>query len=252
MEESAIKFESLLVQMLDMGIGERVSTSTDIPRMLSMKGWDQAQVANVWTVSAVQDCSSSWNEKQMELLGGKGILSRVWNNLKGSEKTGNSKRCADVICSDNAKKRRQSHPQDAFKSEVSTVVQNKTPPKDSATVVLSNELLTPKPVSILFDACESGGVSAGKRRKLRPRRKKVVQGSKITAWLTDPSSPSQLRVPAAPLHPKGPTEHRVPADPSQRATALILPTQGDARRAEDPSHSATAPTTPTPRGVVQN
>ena len=52
--DSAVKFESLLIQMLDMELGEKVSTSTDIPTMLSRKGWDQAQVANVWTVAAVQ------------------------------------------------------------------------------------------------------------------------------------------------------------------------------------------------------
>ena len=66
----SLRFENLVVQMLDMDLGERVSTSTDIPHLLTQKGWDQSQVAGIWTVAPSVDTSRSWTEAQMELLGG--------------------------------------------------------------------------------------------------------------------------------------------------------------------------------------
>ena len=107
-ESAAIEFESLVIQMLDMNVDEKIATSTDIPAILSSKGWDQAQVSVVWRVAAAQDCSSEWNELQMENLGGKGILTRVWYELKAGQKTGYGKRVADLDIEGAAKKKMRS------------------------------------------------------------------------------------------------------------------------------------------------
>ena len=81
--------------MLDMKIDDRVATLTDIPALLTEKGWDQAAVSRVWRVTSASPCYQEWNEAKMEELGGRGVLSRVWNELKDNNKTGPSNRCAE-------------------------------------------------------------------------------------------------------------------------------------------------------------
>ena len=85
-------------------------------------------------------------------------------------------------------------------------------------MVLSNELFTPVTITVHSTACDPGKNSASTRRKVRPRRKKMIQGSKITAWLTDTSTPSKLNIPAAPTHSEGLTASSAPAYPIPNAT----------------------------------
>ena len=49
--EEALKFESLIVDMMSVDIHGKVPTPDHIPSVLSENGWDLAQVASVWTVS---------------------------------------------------------------------------------------------------------------------------------------------------------------------------------------------------------
>ena len=198
---AALEFESLVIQMLDMKVGDKVATSTDIPAALSSRGWDQAQVSNVWRVAAGKDCSSVWNEHQMEQLGGKGILTRVWNELKAGQKTGYGKRMADLDIDEGVKKKiRSPQSSSSFTGnnlEVSKSCSNVIQSKELASMAFSEKRM-PCPILSSPNVPAQDRAQDEKRRKRKPRRRRIVQASKITDWLTE--SPSQNTAPAAPEH----------------------------------------------------
>ena len=101
----ALKFESLVVEMMDINISSKVPTSGHIAATLE-KGWNMEQVASVWSVSTANPIGSVWNDQGIEQLAGRGALSRIWNKLKSDHLTGFPKRPAqddDARC---AKKQR--------------------------------------------------------------------------------------------------------------------------------------------------
>ena len=49
--ENGLLFEKFVVDMMDIGFEDGILTSTDVPGVLSCKGWDVLQVANTQMVS---------------------------------------------------------------------------------------------------------------------------------------------------------------------------------------------------------
>ena len=86
-KEKELNFERLLVQMMDLGVNESISSAFDIPKQLENMGWSFEQVSSLWSVSSAPGKSSSWSRVSLEEIGGKGALSRVWMELKDEGKT---------------------------------------------------------------------------------------------------------------------------------------------------------------------
>ena len=49
--ENGLLFEKFVVDMMDIGFEDGILTSTEVPGVLSCKGWDVLQVANTQMVS---------------------------------------------------------------------------------------------------------------------------------------------------------------------------------------------------------
>ena len=79
-------FESLIVQMVDVSLDNKVHTANDIADTLAQKGWDLGQVAGVWSVSAGNSQDNYWTVPAIDRPGGKGTTARVWNELKEAHK----------------------------------------------------------------------------------------------------------------------------------------------------------------------
>ena len=71
-----------------------MATPSVIPEQLEHKGWHPAQVAGVWSSSSCEDEFSAWTEANLESLGGKGVLNKVWLQLKDKQLTRFQKRQA--------------------------------------------------------------------------------------------------------------------------------------------------------------
>ena len=69
---------------------------------LNAKGWCVSQVSSIWNVSPTMAYESHWNEHALDKLGGKGLASRVWLDLKSN--SGFPKRAADDIATVESKK----------------------------------------------------------------------------------------------------------------------------------------------------
>ena len=103
---ATVGFEDLIVQMLDLEVGERVSTSSQIPDLLNSKGWNVQQVSQVWSVGPTMDHSQYWDVDTLKRLGGRDIFGKVWHELRDKKMAGHHKRAADEDSSLSRKKRR--------------------------------------------------------------------------------------------------------------------------------------------------
>ena len=74
-EADALRFEQLVVEMMDVNITSKIPTSEHIATTLNEKGWNMEQVALVWTVSSGNPVGSSWDDVGIEQLAGKGAVS---------------------------------------------------------------------------------------------------------------------------------------------------------------------------------
>ena len=104
-------FESLIVQMVDVSLDNKVHTANDIANTLAQKGWNLGQVAGVWSVSAGNSQDNCWTVSAIDRLGGKGTTARVWNELKEAHKTGFPKRPAGCESLEPRKRRRCEQPE---------------------------------------------------------------------------------------------------------------------------------------------
>ena len=82
--------------MMDLGIGDGILSSTDIPGVLERKGWDFGQVASAWRVSSEPLQWDSWSYGSLDYLGGKNTLSKVWSVLREEKLTGKVKRKLEI------------------------------------------------------------------------------------------------------------------------------------------------------------
>ena len=74
----ALRFEDLVIQMLDLSMDKKLSTPDAITDMLNDQGWNAAQVARVWQVSTTADDGPSWSHEKLTMLGGKDVAKDVW------------------------------------------------------------------------------------------------------------------------------------------------------------------------------
>ena len=78
-----LNFERLLVQMMDLGIDNTVSSAFCIPQHLENMGWSFKQFETLWTVgTSMEQKFDSWSRESLESVGGKGALGRIWAELK--------------------------------------------------------------------------------------------------------------------------------------------------------------------------
>ena len=90
--EEAVKFEDLVIQMLDLSVDRKLSTPDAISDMLNEQGWNADQVARVWQVSTDPHSNPEWTHEKLMKLGGKEVAIEIWSTLKEKELTGNPKR----------------------------------------------------------------------------------------------------------------------------------------------------------------
>ena len=157
--------------MLDMDLGTRVSTPTDIAASLNLNGWSLPQVASVWTVSFGTQLGCDWTDNALEALGGKGTVTRVWNQLKESSLTGFPKRQASPCLESPNKKIKLQRSSNSEK--VSTLVLG------SGAASYVDDSAAKPPASISVSPCIP-------RKFLRAARRYKTPGQgKITWWLKD-------------------------------------------------------------------
>ena len=202
-------FASLAIQMMDLSIDKKLSTSTIIPGIMNQMGWNARQVLQVWSVSPTISVGQEWDEKSLETLGGKNICSMIWNKLKDCELTGNSKRSAPD--SFHASKR-------VKLSDVN--VSDETSLAESPNACLAS----PLPNTNSFHADFNASPCLGERRRSKAKRRMLED--KITHWLL----PKPSFIPAEP-HPSIPP----PSSSSQKKASRSKTTQGSSPATPAPS-----------------
>ena len=97
--ENTLKFSSLVMQMMDLGLDQRLPTTQHVAEILNDRGWNPQQVARVWSVPTGKATHQRWSDELLKGLGGKDILTEVWLGLKENHMTGFPKRQAmdDVL-----------------------------------------------------------------------------------------------------------------------------------------------------------
>ena len=215
--DTGLKLEKILLQMIDLDIGRRIPTPQDIAPALEENGWSFDQVARLWTVSSGPELTGPWNDAALVSLGGRGMVGRMWNELKDSSLTGFPKRPAEDGDCCAVKKRRMdqscskvSHSTESHANKVATCVSK--PESDSC-----------KPNTVTLSILSKDSPQQAKRRMKVARKKLQDQKNKITSWLenSDASTPTKLHsippsspvvVPATPETPdafgKTPTEEK--------------------------------------------
>ena len=106
LEADSLKFENLVVEMMDISISSKVPTSENIATTLNDKSWSMQQVASVWTVSTTNPVGDNWNDLGIELLAGKGTVSRILDKLKADQLNGLPKQPAADLEPGSAKRQR--------------------------------------------------------------------------------------------------------------------------------------------------
>ena len=83
--------------MMDAKIDNKIPTPEHVADSLNFNGWNKMEVASVWTVSTNEFRGAEWSCSDIESLGGRGSLSRIWNRLKSNHQTGFPKRHAEYL-----------------------------------------------------------------------------------------------------------------------------------------------------------
>ena len=96
----------LVIDMMEIGLDERIPTTEHISQALNKNGWNLGEVANVWSSSA-KVADGQWNEAAIEALGGIGSVSRIWHELKSAHLCGFPKRSAEDPSSQHCRTKRQ-------------------------------------------------------------------------------------------------------------------------------------------------
>ena len=181
--ETQIAFSDLVVQMMDLRVGQRVATPADIAHNLNAKGWNVAQVSSVWNVSPTVAYEPHWNELALDSLGGKGLASRVWLELKSNSLTGFPKRAADDIAAVESKKLKLDSSKKVGKDSFE-IAPPATPLVGQLQANSVNMLARNQSNNTCIDT-----PSPGPRQKyVRPKRK-LALNEKITWWFTRSDGP---------------------------------------------------------------
>ena len=241
-QEEEIKFENLLVLMMDVDISKRVPTPDAVAPLLNSNGWDMQQVSSVWSVSTTKPSNSVWDNAGIEALAGKGAVSRIWNQLKADNLTGFPKRRAEehgsgVACNKRLKV-----------SSIDLSCQTTTPSK------LEDSAVRASPIDTLSLSCPR----KHSRRKVRARRSDAVGlKNKITWWFGRQQDTPDT--PEAPRTPK-PNDSPFPADPSPLDPSLNKSRKPGSRKrgrrskkqaVQSPNHRDASPCLQQRRSTVQ-
>jgi len=214
----ALRFEDLVIQMLDLSMDKKLSSPDAITDMLNDQGWNAAQVARVWQVSTTADDGPSWSHEKLTMLGGKDVAKDVWITLKGRELTGNPKRRLADDCA---------APCVAKKSRTSSVTSKGT------LCVLSGSQENPEPLdaSILKIDSQSTPVATpphSRRKRRRPRRSQLLATPRITQWFaatpkTPKETPDQPVVLPTQATPSLPTKKRASRKKKAVPPPILMP-----------------------------
>lgn len=208
-KEEAMKFEDLLIQMLDLSVDKKLGSTFEITEILKTEGWDASQVAKVWRVSTGPEVDLEWDLDTLKLLGGESIQADVWQTLKSNHLTGNPKRTMEQehLTPRNKRARVTDH-QDIF-----------SPVKGINNVVVGNVGAVPL-LEVLGGRSKSQSTPLQDpkkdvqscRRKKKIKRPSLVATPKITRWFHSPAR-------AAPERPVPPTTPTTPC-PATPATNI--------------------------------
>ena len=179
--------------MLDLSIQERVPTPDSIPALLDIKGWHPGQVAGVWRPSTSSSQVSQWNEQSVEALGGKGVLSKVWLQLKDSSMTGFQKRQAATEISGGSAKRMKPD----TSTNKGTLVKLVSPGSQGTHTVVSSNGCQPlkNPENSPTFPRNLSPKQTPARKKKRAHRKGLLATPKITEWLQVTPIPKKAAAP---------------------------------------------------------
>ena len=184
--DQSLKFENLVMQMMNLDMGERVPTTEAISEALIKQGWNFQQVSNVWRPSQ-QALNIPWSDQAIDHLGGKGTVNRVWHVLKSSHLTGFPKRPATPSIDPEVCKRGR-----LLKAKVSKVA------RPVHTTQASPSLESPEKDSTVSKTCANNAVKEDnllscslQHRRMAVPGKKTLLKNKITWWLRTQESPTQ-------------------------------------------------------------
>ena len=212
--------------MLDLNLGEKVSTAAAIPDLLNQKGWNAGQVASVWSVGPTMSLASGWDVNALKRLGGQWIFSKIWHSLKSKNQAGHYKRTADQDdCEPATKKLRLRKRRPSKNHRSGTLVATPVAMSDFKDVIPNvgsqNGHSNSSKVHLIDPTITDTSDSA--RRKKKARRSSMLATPKITSWLfrcssqstLDPahSDPSSDSIPKENLSSNDPATSDLPSDP---------------------------------------
>ena len=192
--DTALRFESLLVEMMDLSMDRKLGCPFDIPAVLADQGWNPSQVAGVCHVSTSAKEYHQWDSQILDDLGGKGVASRVWHELKARELTGNPKRRSEDPPIVSCKKLRCSQDQPSSLPEIGikgTQVVIGLASSEFSTIETPQQSSTPS-------IAPTQNSDMLPRKNLKAKRKSVVSTPKITRWLVPGEKQKVAGTPDAP------------------------------------------------------
>ena len=175
---SSVAFEDLVIDMMDLGLNDRLATSSEIPDKLNLKGWNAAQVSQVWLAGPTTIRNKDWNAAVLKKLGGTDLFSRVWESLKVKRKAGHMKRPAacDTHQSSCKKPRSLEYKGTPVKAMSPCIV---VPSTIETPINDSNKHSTPAISNHSFVEA----IPCNDRIKKRAKRRGILATPRITEWL---------------------------------------------------------------------
>ena len=198
-EDAAAKigFDALIIDIMDLGVNDKLSTSAEIPDRLNMQGWDASQVSQVWSVGPSSSQGKAWDVTVLKKLGGSSVFSDVWEALKANRQAGHNKRPADSDAIQSSSAAKKLKP-----SNKGTVVPIATSVAKSRTSEVSSSIETPLKGSnrhstpAITNASVVEVSPCPSRIKKRARRTVQLATPRITEWLRKCPSNSHIQQPS--------------------------------------------------------
>lgn len=190
--------------MMDAKIDNKIPTPEHVADSLNFNGWNKMEVVSIWTVSTNEFRGAEWSCSDIESLGGRGSLSRIWNRLKSNHQTGFPKRHAEYLEQAHPKKHKVSPIVTLEVADISSKIDVEKCP--SPTLSMKNSSIHP-------------------RKKLRAGRKGPVDvRNKITWWLNKNATSSPISQPqpgpstpiSAPATPRTMSSKRCKRKPARK------------------------------------
>ena len=185
-----VKFSDLLVQMMDLQVGEKIATPDHIADSLNRQGWHAGQVSSVWNVSSQVNDSKEWDIGLLKHLGGNNVLIDTWSKLKEGFHTGFPKRAAPEQAVGTCKKFRRSPVLSSDK--VGTISKESTSNSDFPVNVLNEGSRHHPSQNLNVPLVDSKQRS---RRRTAAAKRSLGAKEKITWWLSNQQTPSKTPAP---------------------------------------------------------